>query len=94
MQELLREIVNLQHFIQNILIQEVQHAKYLRRSRVTLNNKLTWSDHIQMISKKKANSELGFLQKILIFVQLLYIKSLLYKSMVIGICMYHLDTTL
>ena len=49
--------INFQYFIQNTSIQEVQQAKYLG---VTINNKLSWSDHIKIISNK-ANSVVGFL---------------------------------
>ena len=42
-------IVKFQYSILNSQIREVQQAKYLG---VTLNNKLTWSDHIQIITKK------------------------------------------
>ena len=52
-----KNIINFQYFIQNISIQEVQQAKYLG---VTINNKLSWSDHIEIISNK-ANSVIGFL---------------------------------
>jgi len=45
--------------IQNTQITEVQQAKYLG---VTLNSKLTWSDHIQIITKK-ANSSYGFIRR-------------------------------
>ena len=47
-----KDIVKFQYSILNSQIREVQQAKYLD---VTLNNKLTWSDHIQIITKK-ANS--------------------------------------
>ena len=41
-----KDIINFQYLIQNSQIKEVQQAKYLG---VTLNNKLTWSDHIQIM---------------------------------------------
>ena len=53
-----KNIINFQYFIQNTNIQEVQQAKYLG---VTINNKLSWSDHIKIISNK-ANSVVGFLR--------------------------------
>ena len=52
-----KNIINFQYFIQNTSFQEVQQAKYLG---VTINNKLSWSDHIKIISNK-ANSVVGFL---------------------------------
>ena len=42
-----------------LCMQEVQQAKYLG---VTINNKLSWSDHIKIISNK-ANSVVGFLRR-------------------------------
>jgi len=54
-----KDIINFQYHIQNSQIKEVQQAKYLG---VTLNNKLTWSDHIQVITKK-ANSTYGFIRR-------------------------------
>ena len=54
-----KNIINFQYFIQNTNIQEVQQAKYLG---VTINNKLSWSDHIKIISNE-ANSVVGFLRR-------------------------------
>ena len=51
-----KNIINFQYFIQSNNIQEVQQAKYLG---VTINNKLSWSNHIKIISSK-ANSVVGF----------------------------------
>ena len=45
--------------IQNTLIREVTQAKHLG---ITLNSKLTWSDHISNITSK-ANSVYGFLHR-------------------------------
>ena len=45
--------------IQSTLIREVTQAKYLG---VTLNSKLTWSNHISNITSK-ANSVYGFLRR-------------------------------
>ena len=47
-----KDVIHFQYLIQSIEIREVQQAKYLG---VTLNNKLKWTDHIQIISNK-ANS--------------------------------------
>ena len=52
-----KNITRFQYFIQHNIIQEVQQAKYLG---VTFSNKLTWSDHINIICSR-ANSVIGFL---------------------------------
>ena len=44
-----KDIIHSKYTIQNIEIQEVQHAKYLG---VTFNTKLKWSDHIQIMCKR------------------------------------------
>ena len=54
-----RNIIKFQYFIQGNNIQEVHQVKYLG---VTINNKLSWSDHTKIISSK-ANSVLGFLRR-------------------------------
>ena len=54
-----KNIISFQYFIQSNNIQEVQQAKYLG---VTINNKLSWSNHIKIISSK-ANSVVGFLRR-------------------------------
>ena len=54
-----KDIINFQYSILNSQIKEVQQAKYLG---VTLNNHLTWADHIQIITKK-ANSTYGFIHR-------------------------------
>ena len=53
-----KNIINFQYFIQSTSIREVQQAKYLG---VTINNNLSWSDHITNISNK-ANSVVRFLR--------------------------------
>ena len=52
-----KNIINFRYFIQSTNIQEVQQAKYLG---ITINNKLSWSDHIKIISNK-ANFIVGFI---------------------------------
>ena len=54
-----KDVIYSQYSIQNSQIREVQQAKYLS---VTLNSKLTWSDHIQAINEK-ANSTYGFIRR-------------------------------
>ena len=54
-----KNTINFQYFIQSTSIREVQQAKYLG---VTINNNLSWSDHITNISNK-ANSVVGFLRR-------------------------------
>ena len=53
-----KDIIDFYYSIQNSQIREVQQAKYLG---VTLNSKLTWSDYIQIITKK-VNSLYGFIR--------------------------------
>ena len=72
-----------QYTIQSTLIREVTQAKYLG---VTLNSKLTWSNHISNITSK-ANSVYGFLRRNFNNCPA-KTKSALYKSMVRPILEY------
>ena len=54
-----KKIIEFQYSIQGDIIREVQNAKYLG---VTINNKLSWSNHIHNITSK-ANSVIGFLRR-------------------------------
>ena len=72
-----KKIIQAKYNIHEITLEEVSKAKYLG---VTINNKLTWRDHISTISRK-ANSTLGFLQRNL-FDSKKNIKEKCYKSYV------------
>ena len=78
-----KDVIHFQYLIQSIEICEVQQAKYLG---VTLNNKLKWTDHIQIILNK-ANSVLGFLRRNFNNCPT-RVKSSLYKSLVRPILEY------
>ena len=78
-----KNIINFRYFIQSSNIQEVQQAKYLG---VTISNKLSWSNHIKIISNK-ANSVVGFLRRNFNHCPT-KTKSTLYLSLVIPILEY------
>ena len=78
-----QSILSFPYTIQNTSIREVTQAKYLG---VTLNNKLTWSNHISNITNK-ANSVYGFLRRNFSNCTT-KIKGELYKSMVRPILEY------
>ena len=56
---LIKKATKFQYYIQGAAIKEEQHAKYLD---VTLNYKLSWTDHIHSITSK-ATSMIGLLRR-------------------------------
>ena len=56
---IVRVYINLNYCIDNIVINQVEHAKYLG---VTIDSKLKWHEHINSVVKK-GNSVYGFLKR-------------------------------
>ena len=52
-------VLQFNYCINNQLIKEVQHVKYLG---ITIDSRLTWREHINVLSRK-ANSTLAFLRR-------------------------------
>ena len=78
-----RNLIKHSYYMDNSVLQEVASAKYLG---VTIDSRLTWSDHITKVVNK-ANSVLGFLQRNLKYCPP-EIKTSCYKSLVIPILEY------
>ena len=78
-----KKIIEFQYCIQGDIIREVQNARYLG---ITINNKLSWSNHVHNVTSK-ANSVIGFLRRN--FHQCpIQTKSALYSSLVRPILEY------